>query len=122
MSLIAQVECHCRSTCFSLSIDSSSLPLKASVCHCYTCRHTTGQLFATWAVLPVPLPPDILESGCLAKHAVSTCERWFCTRCGASVINVDRAGPEEEWEVATGVLNFEEPHTLHGKLDRVQLW
>ena len=119
---VALVECHCKLTSFSLSLPASSFPLKASLCHCHTCRHNTGQLFATWAVIPLPLPEEILKSGNLLKHRVSTCERWFCKRCGASVLNVDNPGEEGEWEVATGALHFEDPKGLEGKLDRVQLW
>ena len=110
------------STSFSVSIPSSSFPLKSAVWHCHSCRHTTGQLFATWAVIPAPLPLEFLDHGNLVKYAVSTCERWFCKRCGASVVNIDRAGEEVEWEVATGVLSFENEKGLHGKLNRVQLW
>ena len=122
MDLKAKVECHCRLISFSISIPSSSLPLKAAICHCHSCRHTTGQLFATFAVIPLPLPSNLLGSDNLIKYAVSTCERWSCRRCGASVINIDRASDPEEWEVSTGALNFASEEGLNGKLKRVQLW
>ncbi|EXJ54201.1 hypothetical protein A1O7_09538 [Cladophialophora yegresii CBS 114405] len=122
MDIKAKVECHCKLTSFSVPIPSSSLPLKASICHCHSCRHSSGQIFATWAVIPLPLPADIVESGNFVKYAVSTCERWSCKRCGASVINVDKASDPPEWEVATGVLNFDDASGLEGKLNRVQLW
>jgi hypothetical protein len=73
-------------------------------------------------VIPLPLPAGILESGNLVKYLVSTCERWSCKRCGASVINVDKASDPQEWEVATGALNFDDARGLEGKLNRVQLW
>ena len=38
------------------------------------------------------------------------------------MINIDKGPEEEEWEVATGVLHFEDPKGLEGKLNRVQLW
>ncbi|OCT54256.1 hypothetical protein CLCR_00317 [Cladophialophora carrionii] len=58
----------------------------------------------------------------MVRYLVSTCERWSCKRCGASVINVDKASDPHEWEVATGALNFDDAKGLEGKLDRVQLW
>ncbi|KIW94904.1 uncharacterized protein Z519_04882 [Cladophialophora bantiana CBS 173.52] len=123
MDLKVKVECHCRLTSFSLSIPSDSLPLKSALCHCHSCRHCTGQLFATWAVIPTDLPPSVLNGGNLVKYESSpTCQRWFCKRCGASVVNVDRGEGPEEWEVGTGVLYFEDPKHLEGKLNRVQLW
>ncbi len=122
MDLKVEIECHCRLTSFSLLIPSSSLPLKASICHCYSCRHTTGQLFATFAVIPLPLPSALSGSGNLIKYAVSTCERWSCRRCGASVIDIDEATEPKEWEVGTGVLSFSDDEGLQGKLKRVQLW
>jgi hypothetical protein len=118
------VQCHCRLTSFGLSVPTSSLPFKSAICHCNGCRRSTGQLFATWAVIPTPHPPDgVLNGGNLTRYDSSeTCKRWFCRRCGASVINVDHGDPAApEWEVATGVLSFDDS-SLHGKLQRVQLW
>lgn len=123
MDLKATVECHCRLTSFSLSISVSSFPLKSSICHCHACRHTTGQLFTTWAVIPVPLPSEILDSHRLLKYEIgshASCQRWSCRRCGASVFNIDEA--EHEWEVATGLLHFADAKGLEGRLNRVQLW
>ncbi|EXJ81763.1 hypothetical protein A1O1_07828 [Capronia coronata CBS 617.96] len=115
------VECHCRLTSLSLAIPRSALPLKSAVCHCNSCRHATGQLFATFAVLPVELPEGIFDIGSLVRYdSSSSCERWFCKRCGASVLNVDKGTTPAEWEVGTGVLHFDDG--LEGKLNRVQLW
>jgi hypothetical protein len=122
MALEAVVECHCHLNCFSIAIDPKALPLKSSICHCDSCRHTTGQLFATWAVIPTPLSVTAVDDTGLVKYTVSTCDRFFCRRCGASMINVDRAGDQVEWEVATGVLKLKDPNGLEGKLRRVQLW
>lgn len=116
------VECHCGLTSFPLSIPSSALPLKSAICHCDSCRHATGQLFATFAVLPVESPPKaVMDNDKLVRYeSSSVCERWFCKRCGASVLNVDKNDEAVEWEVGTGVLSFKDG--LEGKLNRVQLW
>lgn len=119
-------QCHCRTTSFSLPLPSSSFPLKSALCHCESCRRTSGQIFATWAVIPAPLPTEVLETGNLVKYESSSkYQRWFCRRCGASVINVEKvAGDEEiEWEVGTGTLQiYSGDGGLDGKLNRVQLW
>lgn len=121
--IFVDIHCHCQLTSFSVSLPSSSFPLKSALCHCSSCRHTTGQLFATWAVIPTPIPTDLLGSGNLGKYeSSSSCERWFCARCGASVINIDKTGEQPEWETATGLLHFKDGSGLEGKLDRVQLW
>ncbi|EXJ76947.1 hypothetical protein A1O3_10104 [Capronia epimyces CBS 606.96] len=120
-ALTLTIECHCGLTSFSVSIPHSSLPLKSAICHCNSCRHATGQIFATFAVLPVAVPEAVLDSGHLVRYiSSSVCDRWFCRRCGASVLNHDKDAEPEEWEAGTGVLRFEDG--LEGKLNRVQLW
>ncbi len=120
--ILARVQCHCGLNSFPLSLPSSSFPLKSALCHCRSCRHSTGLLFATWAVIPLPLP-EVLEAGTLVEYeSSSTCQRLFCKQCGASVINIDKAGGADEWEVATGVLHFDDGNGLVGRLNRVQLW
>lgn len=123
MEMSVNIQCHCQLTAVSLSIPSTSFPLKSALCHCDSCRHATGLLFATWAVIPAPLPAEVLESGDLVKYeSSSTCQRWFCRRCGASVLNIDRGDGADEWEVGTGVLHLEGGNRMDGKLKRVQLW
>lgn len=152
------IQCHCQLTSLNLLIPRSSLPLKSAICHCDSCRHSTGQLFATWAVIhtssstsastPTAVEEELQRllpqnGGNLAEFEFSsTCQRYFCRRCGASVLNVDRGDKDTvEWEVGTGVLHFDDDNAdeedddddgartrgagspqLTGNLRRVQLW
>jgi len=133
------VSCHCGLPTalddyfHSIYFPRSAFPLKSALCHCNSCRHVSGQLFVTFAVIPAAKPGEDVLSGDhdgdgpgkmgLTRYASSgTMTRWFCGRCGASVVNVE----EGEWEVATGCLSFEDGpglrHGLEGSLQRAQIW
>jgi len=58
----------------------------------------TGQLFASFAVIPLPARPDV--SNLTAYASSSKLTRYFCPCCGASVANFEEA----EWELATGIV------------------
>jgi hypothetical protein len=103
--------CHCTLFHATYTLPSSSLPLKASICHCTTCRKTSGHLFATFAVIPSPHRPDV--SALTAYASSGSLTRFFCPRCGASIGNFE----PEEWEFASGVLD-----QAGGLLNRVQMW
>ena len=80
-----------------------SFPLKSALCHCSSCRHATGQLFATFAVIPRPIVADAPGFSKLIRYKSSTgLSRYFCPKCGASVINSEA----HEWEYASGVVEF----------------
>ena len=121
-----RIRCHCQDTSFSLKLSKNFFPLKSAICHCHSCRHATGQLFATFAVIPTHVPDEI--RGLRSEHLVSynsssTLSRLFCKKCGATVANIDNAGEEQEWELATGIIEFLDSDEGHqGKFNRVQLW
>jgi hypothetical protein len=103
--------CHCTLFHTTYALPSSSLPLKSAICHCTTCRKTSGHLFATFVVIPSPDRPDV---SALTGYASSgSLTRFFCPRCGASIGNFE----PEEWEFASGVLD-----RTGGLLNRVQMW
>lgn len=106
-----QMQCHCGYASFNYTLPSSAFPLKSSLCHCTDCRYSTGQMFATFAVMPVSEPPDF--SHLTAYHSSENLTRYFCPKCGASVGNVE----PHEWEFATGMLSETE-----GLLNRVQMF
>ena len=116
--------CKCGSFNQPFTLPTSAFPLKSALCLCTSCRHTTGHLFATFAVIPGPMPSASLLTH-LTKYASSELlDRYFCPVCGASVLNVDKR--DNEWELATGVLGFEEQGggkgPLDGRLNRVIMW
>jgi hypothetical protein len=199
-TLPLQIKCHCTpKPLLTLSIPRSALPLKSAVCQCDSCRRATGQLFASFAVVPGPAPVLLThrgefegggEGGSLSQGlgeegvagglsregeveegglgfgmitmgnldklscyaSSSRLERWFCGRCGASVLNIEYdddllesgdgggGGGEgrrekarkrtrvKEWEVATGTMDWGDsgPSGEEGgedeKLNRALLW
>ena len=110
LTLIAK--CHCTLFQTSYTLPLSSLPLKAAICHCTTCRKTSGHVFSSFAVIPSPNRPDVSTVTAYASSDALT--RYFCPRCGASIGNFEPG----EWEFATGVLD----RTGGGLLNRVQMW
>lgn len=126
--------CHCHSFSSTLTLPSTSFPLKSALCHCTSCRHVTGQLFATFAVIPGPLPSSSMLTQLTKYDSSASLERYFCPVCGASVLNVDRkseSGGEGggEWELCTGTMemgddddDYESGWGLEGRLNRVLLW
>lgn len=104
--------CHCGTFSSSYNLPTSSIPLKSSFCHCDDCRHGSGQLFATFSVMPSSIHrPDI--SSLTAYHSSSNLARYFCPTCGAKVCNIEPT----EWEFATGMLD-----NTQNLLNRVQMF
>ena len=118
-TITLKAECHCGYASYTYPIPKSAFPLKSSICHCESCRHVSGQIFTTHAVIPFDERPDVSKLKSYASSKGLT--RYFCPNCGATMINFER----DEWEFATGVLSVEgkpEVGALNTLLDRVQLW
>lgn len=111
-TLTLTATCFCKLFHTAYTIPASSTPLKASICHCTTCRKTSGHLFAAFAVIPSTHRPDV--SALTAYASSDALTRYFCPRCGASIANFEA----HEWEFTTGVL----ARAGGGLLNRVQLW
>jgi hypothetical protein len=118
-NITLKAQCHCGYASYSYTLPQSAFPLKSAICHCQSCRRVSGQIFTTYAVMPVEERPDVTK---LTSYASSkTLTRHFCPKCGATMINLE----QDEWEFATGVLGVDgkpETGSLNGVLDRVQLW
>ena len=104
--------CHCSSFNQSVILPKSGFPLKSALCHCNSCRRATGWLFATFAVIPLPVPEQDFFKNLVKYESSPSLSRYFCSKCGANVCNVEK----DEWELATGVLEIK--GGLDGKLDR----
>lgn len=116
--------CHCGLTAQAYTIPSTALPLRSAICSCTSCRHASGQLFATFVVIPreavealAPTPPPDRPPHRNADYASSpppvaarTAQYAFtknlttcnCPRCGARVCNLEPG----EWEIASGLLDL----------------
>lgn len=113
-TITLSAHCHCRRANLACAIPATSSPLKSAICHCNSCRYSTGQLFGTFAVIPSPDTPD--TSALTAYQSSAGLSRYFCPTCGASVSNIE----PHEWEFASGLLTAETRKALG--LTRVQLW
>jgi len=111
MDITIRASCHCKSASYSYTLPASCFPLKSSICNCNSCRHVTGQLAASFAVIPSATRPDVSRLSSYASSDHLT--RYFCPRCGAHVATFDA----EEWEFCSGILN-----DTRELLNRVQLW
>ncbi|VUC33667.1 unnamed protein product [Clonostachys rosea] len=80
MDITAQ--CLCKAHTFTASIPLSSLPLKASYCHCNSCRHVTGAMYscdASW-----PGPQEIVLNSVLARYSFTqNVTVLFCATCSS---------------------------------------
>lgn len=72
------------------------------LCHCKTCRHSTGQLCTSY--VPIHEPDSV--SGATSYSWGSSSTLWFCATCGCHVFRstIGDADAPEEWEVASGVV------------------
>ena len=78
-------------------------PESTSLCHCTSCRRSTGGPSLAWAIFP----EDAVEitSGPLAIHPSSPgVERGFCARCGTS-LTYRRANRPGLFDVTTASLD-----------------
>jgi len=71
--------CHCRAVRFSVSGESTH----SSVCHCESCRRTTGGLMTAWVGFE---SKHLSVEGETRAYASSPgVERHFCPQCGTSL-------------------------------------
>ncbi|KAK0720295.1 Mss4-like protein [Lasiosphaeris hirsuta] len=104
-------QCLCKDHTFTASIPSTLLPLRASCCHCDSCRHNTGALYSS----DTPWPGSSAEAreSSLTRYKFS--ERinvLFCGRCSSPMFFEEKNGGAEEpptYGVFTGVLKGEYP-------------
>lgn len=101
-----KTRCFCGANEYSASISTSSVPLRAQLCHCDSCRHSTGLLYNQVIDWPTPVP----DSNTLTKYAFSkNCNICFCSTCGAHMF-WHTHHPTEYVSVVTGLL--ENPESI----------
>lgn len=77
--------CLCNTHRFTVPVPLPSLPLPATACHCSSCRHVTGALYAADAPWPGP-PAPIRESTTLVSYPFSDrVALRFCGTCGTAM-------------------------------------
>lgn len=95
------ISCACKRITGSCDIPPHKVPLPMVLCHCNTCRHSSGLL----AVSHVPIPPgssvfQINGQPCCYKTPLQM--RYFCEDCGCSIYQ--RKAQSETIELCTGAL------------------
>ena len=74
------MECLCKAHTFTCEIARSKLPLESNICHCDSCRHSSGALHVaktTW-----PQPREAVDITGLSKYQFSTDVTYrFCGKC-----------------------------------------
>ncbi|KAM6512048.1 hypothetical protein FALCPG4_017035 [Fusarium falciforme] len=99
---ILQVSCLCGAVSQQVDLkakDGMDIPL--SLCHCDTCRHTSGVLCTSYYPIFVPdLSPSLK-----AYHPTGTSTRYFCASCGCHLFRAAKIEEEGlDWGAATGAV------------------
>lgn len=80
------LSCGCHAITGSVNVPSSSFPLPMVLCHCNTCRHTTGLLSASDIFIPPGSSRFQLKGeGICTYNASSHLARYFCGHCGTFI-------------------------------------
>ncbi|KAJ4396205.1 hypothetical protein N0V93_000424 [Gnomoniopsis smithogilvyi] len=105
-------QCLCKAHSFTATVCCSSLPLKASACHCNSCRHVTGAMYSV--DVPWPGDHDAVRNSTLRKYGFS--ERLkvlFCDVCSSTMFwEQPKDEKEVQYGVFTGVLLNDGPENL----------
>lgn len=111
--------CHCGAIRYSVVGE----PKHSSVCHCESCRRTTGGLMTAW----LGYPSDALnvEQGEPTSYSSSSgVERRFCGACGTSLFYTNEPAMPGVVDVLTATLDKPEafPPALHVQMADALPW
>ncbi|EXJ80632.1 hypothetical protein A1O3_06916 [Capronia epimyces CBS 606.96] len=99
-------------------LSSSALPFKCCICHCNTCRRTTGAL-GTWYAILKGRPSDKSMSNTTAYKTSEKYTRFFCKQCGCNVfVRSERDG---RWLACAGIVEIDDKQTENGTRDEKNL-
>ncbi|KAI0384528.1 hypothetical protein F5Y04DRAFT_277905 [Hypomontagnella monticulosa] len=106
MSQTAQVviSCHCGAekqvVALRMPDSQGAGPADIDLCHCATCRHSSGLLCVSYA--PVHEPKSLAGLAVYPDSpSTAQTQRYFCNTCGCHVF---RRSADRAWAVATGVI------------------
>ncbi|KAF8068984.1 Mss4-like protein [Lyophyllum atratum] len=107
MTTFVKANCHCKLNVFNIAFATNSLPISNDLCHCSSCRHSTGQLMVEqvkFVGTPLSATNEPIDYSGLTAYKTSTSAiRWFCKRCSAHILWSYTTTPEA-WCVAVGAL------------------
>ena len=116
---MAEGGCHCGAIRYSLSGE----PRHSSVCHCESCRRTTGGLATAW--LGYPTESLTVEQGEPKSYNSSGgVERRFCGACGTSLFYFNESAMPGIVDVLTVTLDHPKtfPPALHVQMADALPW
>ncbi|KAL1986808.1 hypothetical protein VTN96DRAFT_5461 [Rasamsonia emersonii] len=93
------ISCLCGGTAQEIALDPLVRPSLSQVCHCNSCRYTSGLLCSSYLVLN---SPPILSTNLKKYTQSNNVSRWFCATCGAHVFA--HAKHNNRYLVAAGLL------------------
>lgn len=87
--------CHCKRNRFTTTAHRSQLPLEVPICHCYQCRHVSGNLCisdAEWPNWPdTPVDLSSLVSYDFSPNVLT----HFCPDCGTNMFYEKHTEPRQ---------------------------
>ena len=96
--------CHCGAIRYRVAVE----PVEVVLCHCESCRRSSGAPAVAWAM--VPLAAFEIERGEFARYASSEgVSRGFCSTCGTTLCF---EATYMEGFVDVTVASFEDPEGL----------
>ena len=99
-----RISCLCGKVAQGIDL-SLQTPLTLTMCHCDSCRRTSGLLCTSYFDLSSEEPPNFTG---LSKYAeTENIDRWFCGTCGAHAFLQIRAPKQEKFLVAAGLVQGE---------------
>ncbi|KAJ3518965.1 hypothetical protein NMY22_g13419 [Coprinellus aureogranulatus] len=118
MITLIPARCHCARNQFKIPFDGSSLPRSGIMCHCNTCRHSTGSMGYYNVRIDGPQVPLSAEStdenhipadlsNLTVYRASATAERYYCSTCSAHMFFRWQSEAEgtDRWGIMTGCLD-----------------
>jgi hypothetical protein len=111
--------CHCGAIRYSVAGE----PKHSSVCHCESCRRTTGGLTTAW--LGYPAEALTVERGEPRSYSSSDgVERRFCGTCGSSLFYFNEPAMPGVVDILTATLDEPQKHApqLHVNMADALPW
>ncbi|KAI8273692.1 hypothetical protein K4K60_010513 [Colletotrichum sp. SAR11_57] len=103
--VVITAQCLCKAHTFKAQTYRSNLPLKASCCHCNSCRHVSGALYT--ACVKWPSPSEHLAD--LKKYSYSdSIDLYSCGTCSAQMFCLGPAVGDVPWVVTGALENAED--------------
>ncbi|KAF2228456.1 hypothetical protein EV356DRAFT_499042 [Viridothelium virens] len=101
---VIKASCLCGKANFTVTLPSTSLPLRSWICHCDTCRKNQGSIALFHTEIPA------LDSASVSPLSVyktsENSNRYFCPVCGCHPCEWDEG--VRKWYLSTGVIQRED--------------